>query len=70
MLSQIPQPGAGLPGLSASKLVKTLTKEPKTMLPNNELLFGKTFSDHMLTVEWDNKNGEHSPLGDKSPRPL
>ncbi|KAJ3035642.1 branched-chain-amino-acid aminotransferase [Rhizophlyctis rosea] len=53
--------GAGLPGLSFSKLEKTLTKSPKTMLPNNQLLFGKTFSDHMLTVEWDNKNGWHAP---------
>ena len=33
------------------------TTEPKTRLPNNQLLFGKTFSDHMLEIEYDAEKG-------------
>ena len=40
-----------------------LATEPKTRLPNSELVFGKTFSDHMLEVEYDAaKGGWGKPL--------
>lgn len=35
---------------------------PKAKLPNAELEFGKTFTDHMLTVDWDVENGWHAPV--------
>ncbi|KAI9099893.1 aminotransferase [Phlyctochytrium arcticum] len=47
--------------LSRSALVTKLTDSPKKMLPLNELLFGQTFSDHMLTIEWEQKAGWRQP---------
>ncbi|KAJ3146169.1 branched-chain-amino-acid aminotransferase [Geranomyces michiganensis] len=47
--------------LRASALTKTLTKSPKSRPPNDKLQFGHTFSDHMLTVEWDAAKGWHAP---------
>jgi branched-chain amino acid aminotransferase len=29
------------------------TKSPKPKIPNEELVFGTQFTDHMLTIEWD-----------------
>ena len=37
-------------------------KNPKTPLPANELVFGKTFTDHMLMVEWSRETGWAAPL--------
>ena len=33
------------------------TKKPKTMPPENELGFGKVFTDHMLVVDWQEGKG-------------
>jgi branched-chain amino acid aminotransferase len=44
-------------GLDASKLVITKTTTPKPKLPNDQLVFGKTFTDHMLEVEWTEADG-------------
>ncbi|MBQ7912718.1 MAG: branched-chain amino acid aminotransferase [Clostridia bacterium] len=33
------------------------TKNPKTMPPENELGFGKVFTDHMLLVDWEEGKG-------------
>lgn len=39
-----------------------MTGEPqKKPGPNQPLLFGKTFTDHMLMVEWDRKTGWGPP---------
>lgn len=46
-----------LSGLDASKLVISKTTNPKTKLANDELVFGKTFTDHMLEIEWTQKEG-------------
>jgi branched-chain amino acid aminotransferase len=47
----------------AKKLSVIRTTEPKTRLPNKDLVFGKTFSDHMLEVEFDSgKGGWGKPL--------
>ncbi|KAJ3021293.1 branched-chain-amino-acid aminotransferase [Thoreauomyces humboldtii] len=47
--------------LARSKLTTKLTTTPKTKLPNNQLVFGQSFSDHMLTIEWDAAKGWHAP---------
>ncbi|SCU80545.1 LANO_0B00474g1_1 [Lachancea nothofagi CBS 11611] len=47
--------------LDASKVQINKTKSPSKPKSNNELEFGKTFTDHMLTVEWTEKNGWGTP---------
>ncbi|KAL3473765.1 aminotransferase [Aspergillus californicus] len=47
--------------LDASKLTITKTTTPKELLPSKELVFGKTFTDHMLTAEWTAADGWHAP---------
>ena len=39
------------------QLTITKTDTPKTMPPENELGFGKFFTDHMLVVEWEAGKG-------------
>ncbi|KAH6577224.1 hypothetical protein BASA60_004159 [Batrachochytrium salamandrivorans] len=54
--------GQGTPApLLAKNLKVQLTKTPKTMVPHNQLVFGQTFSDHMLTVEWNSTKGWAEP---------
>lgn len=48
-------------GLDASKLEITKTSTPKTKLPNDQLVFGKSFTDHMLEVEWTAEDGWGTP---------
>ncbi|KAJ5812612.1 hypothetical protein N7474_008913 [Penicillium riverlandense] len=50
-----------LPGLDASKLTVTKTSTPKELQKPQDLVFGKTFTDHMLTVEWTASDGWHAP---------
>jgi branched-chain amino acid aminotransferase len=38
------------------------TKIPKEKIPKQELLFGRTFSDHMLEIEWNKSMGWSKPL--------
>lgn len=47
--------------LDASKLVIHKTTTPKAKLPNEELVFGKTFTDHMLTIPWNRTTGWGTP---------
>ncbi|GAA5841192.1 hypothetical protein JCM9279_000572 [Rhodotorula babjevae] len=47
--------------LDASKLTIELTKQPKELPPTSSLVFGQTFSDHMLTVKWSLEHGWQSP---------
>lgn len=42
------------------EIIKTTI--PREKLPKNELLFGRTFTDHMLTIEWDKSKGWSTPL--------
>jgi branched-chain amino acid aminotransferase len=37
-------------------------KNPKTPLPSSKLIFGKTFTDHMLMVPWSSESGWAEPL--------
>lgn len=47
--------------IEPSELSVTLTTSPKPKLPNDKLMFGKAFSDHMLDIDWDNTYGWHAP---------
>lgn len=47
--------------LDASKLKITKTTTPKAKLPNDQLQFGKTFTDHMLEIEWTAEEGWAAP---------
>ena len=52
---------AQLPGIDASALTITKTTTPKTLLPPEELVFGRTFTDHMLSIEWTASAGWLAP---------
>jgi branched-chain amino acid aminotransferase len=47
--------------LQAGSLKKILTTAPKKKTPQGELVFGRTFSDHMLVAEWDENEGWSTP---------
>ncbi|PSR97396.1 aminotransferase [Coniella lustricola] len=47
--------------VDASKLVVETTKAPSQRRPNEELIFGQTFTDHMLTIEWNKNTGWTDP---------
>lgn len=47
--------------LDASKVVITPVATPSKLLSNDKLIFGKTFTDHMLTVEWTKEKGWDIP---------
>ncbi|KXN84794.1 Branched-chain-amino-acid aminotransferase, mitochondrial [Leucoagaricus sp. SymC.cos] len=52
---------ASLPGIDSSKLEIHRTPNPKTPPPSKTLVFGHTFTDHMLTVPWSAQSGWGSP---------
>ncbi|KAI1974694.1 branched-chain-amino-acid transaminase bat2 [Ophidiomyces ophidiicola] len=58
---QPPSRSDGLPGIDASKLTITKTAHPKQLLPPKELVFGSTFTDHMLQAHWNTKDGWLAP---------
>jgi branched-chain amino acid aminotransferase len=37
------------------------TTNPKPKVPNEKLVFGQTFTDHMLIIEWDSSVGWAKP---------
>eukprot|EP00127_Corallochytrium_limacisporum_P006326 Clim_evm37s225 gene=Clim_evmTU37s225 len=47
--------------LSSAGLTVERTQNPGKMLPLDQLVFGKTFSDHMLEVEWSKEKGWENP---------
>lgn len=47
--------------MDASKLKVTLTSTPKEKLPNEQLVFGQTFTDHMLVIPHNIKTGWGTP---------
>merc|ERR1712137_471079 len=47
--------------LSLKNLSVTKTSNPKPKPPNNELVFGKDMSDHMLEADWHQSSGWGSP---------
>ncbi|KAL1983581.1 hypothetical protein VTN96DRAFT_10241 [Rasamsonia emersonii] len=56
-----PETNTELPGLDPSKLTITRTTTPKELIPPEQLVFGKTFTDHMLTIEWTATDGWQAP---------
>ncbi|KAG7660546.1 BAT2 [[Candida] subhashii] len=47
--------------LDSTKLVIERTKTPKPKIPKEKLVFGKTFTDHMLEIEWTKQHGWGTP---------
>lgn len=52
---------SNLASLNASKLTIVKTTQPKPKVPKEELVFGKSFTDHMLEIEWTQENGWEAP---------
>lgn len=52
---------ATLSDLQVSQLQIELTKNPKTRPPASKLIFGHTFTDHMLTIPWSESTGWGAP---------
>ncbi|KAG1749684.1 aminotransferase [Suillus paluster] len=48
-------------GIEPSRLTITKTTSPKELPPSKSLLFGRTFSDHMLRISWTEANGWEAP---------
>ncbi|MCJ1295973.1 hypothetical protein MMC34_007538 [Xylographa carneopallida] len=46
-----------LPSIDPSQLSITRSTTPKQLLPPEELVFGRTFTDHMLSIEWTASQG-------------
>ncbi|KAH8100568.1 branched-chain amino acid aminotransferase II [Cristinia sonorae] len=46
-----------LPDIQASKLEIVTTKSPKPLPSSSDLVFGRTFTDHMLTIPWTANTG-------------
>lgn len=57
MLS-IPSPNS----LDATRLVVERTSSPKPVPDSSTLVFGQTFTDHMLTVRWNISTGWDAPV--------
>ncbi|PNP76155.1 hypothetical protein FNYG_10444 [Fusarium nygamai] len=47
--------------IDVSKLVIEQTKNPGTIKSPNEIVFGRNFTDHMLSIEWNTKDGWATP---------
>ena len=47
--------------LDASKVKIIKTNTPSKAQPNDQLVFGKTMTDHMLTIEWNRGKGWATP---------
>jgi len=48
-------------GIDASKMTTTLTTQTKERIPKEDLKFGQSFSDHMLEIDWEMKDGWGAP---------
>lgn len=48
--------------IDSSRTVVQLTESPSPKLAKEKLVFGKSFSDHMLEVDWDSVNGWKNPV--------
>lgn len=47
--------------IDGSKLSITKTTTPKELIPSDELVFGRHFTDHMLSLEWTAQDGWQAP---------
>ncbi|EMD31718.1 hypothetical protein CERSUDRAFT_59646, partial [Gelatoporia subvermispora B] len=56
-----------LPDIESSRLIIERTQNPKKPPPPSGLVFGHTFTDHMLTIPWNASSGWGAP---KIPRTM
>ncbi|KAF2638158.1 branched-chain amino acid aminotransferase II [Massarina eburnea CBS 473.64] len=49
--------GTSIKDIDPAKLSITKTTTPKALLPPEELIFGRNFTDHMLSLEWTASEG-------------
>ncbi|KAK5690865.1 branched-chain-amino-acid transaminase bat2 [Elasticomyces elasticus] len=62
--SSLAAPDASNPKLQqidATKLTITKTTTPKELIPHDQLIFGRNFSDHLLAIEWTSTHGWLAP---------
>jgi len=50
-----------LKAIDVSLLTTTTTTTPKDTIPHNQLIFGRNFTDHMLSLEWTASEGWLAP---------
>ncbi|CAZ81609.1 unnamed protein product [Tuber melanosporum] len=50
-----------IPDIDASKLTITRTQTPKALMKPEDLIFGRNFTDHMLSIEWTARSGWAAP---------
>ncbi|KAJ2312977.1 hypothetical protein IWW54_001772, partial [Coemansia sp. RSA 2705] len=48
-------------GIQAAQLQKTLVAQRKPLVAKENLVFGHTFTDHMLSIDWTAKGGWERP---------
>ena len=46
-----------LPNIDPAKLTISETEDPKDLLPPEQLVWGRSFTDHMLSIEWTSTDG-------------
>ncbi|EIW67598.1 hypothetical protein TREMEDRAFT_33395 [Tremella mesenterica DSM 1558] len=51
-----------LPDIDPSLLKLEPTSSPKIRPPSSTLIFGRTFTDHMLTIRWSSNSGWQAPV--------
>ncbi|KAI8988379.1 branched-chain amino acid aminotransferase [Mycotypha africana] len=54
--------GSKLETFKHTDLKIEVTKDRKPLLPENELVFGKHFTDHMITIEYTSESGWSQPV--------
>ncbi|KAF9499868.1 branched-chain amino acid aminotransferase II [Pleurotus eryngii] len=52
---------AELPDIQHGRLIIDKNEQPTPPPPSETLVFGRTFTDHMLTIEWSATNGWEAP---------
>jgi branched-chain amino acid aminotransferase len=52
---------SGYNDIDASSVIIEATKSPKQPPPSSSLVFGHSFSDHMLSIPWNSSSGWSSP---------
>jgi hypothetical protein len=57
------RPTSGPRPLAQPKALQVIkSSSPKTPPPSNKLVFGQTFTDHMLTIPWNSQKGWGAPV--------
>ncbi|CAM9162238.1 unnamed protein product [Discosporangium mesarthrocarpum] len=59
--TELPGIFSGLQEIDPKLLTVERTADPKDKPAKETLVFGRTFTDHMLKVDWDSRTGWHAP---------